>query len=273
MKKILLIIMSLFVFTHISFAESIMPVTKTDVDLMVTELRSSFYSQSYDICRKDNYVNWDEKIIKASFWEQVKLTMNMINKWKIDTEKTRKLTNEELSDIDYIKKVLLIELNDPKRPSWTTCDYIVDDFQNNVNKNLQVYLDNLNKLSLEYKNNISTNLKWDLSEFESETLSWKVVIIKDKKISSYIKELNSYKAIIVEKTNVSWKLVWYYVFIPHSDINNKNATLNRFNVSVLTVDMFYRIYNSLWIQYSESPTKKLPVKKIGSLYYGYKLYK
>ena len=44
MKKILIMIMSLFLFTHISFAESIMPVTKTDVDLMVTELRNSFCS-------------------------------------------------------------------------------------------------------------------------------------------------------------------------------------------------------------------------------------
>lgn len=268
------LMVSLFSINSISvFAESLMPITKYDIDSTITNLRKSFYSETYKMCRKDAYVSGDEKLIKAAFWEKIKSIMTMNNDWITTITKTRKLTTTELSEINYVKKTLQLELNDPKRPSWTVCDIIANDFQSHIEANTEGYLNTLDTLSNEYKTAVLTIVKWDLSKFTSTTMSGEVAVVKDKKIKKYVKELNTYSAIIIERTNVSWSIIWHYVFIPHFDINNKNATLTWDKLSVLTTDLMFRIYNGLreWNPYTMAT--KLYVKKIGSLYYGYKFYK
>ncbi len=104
-------------------------------------------------------------------------------------------------------------------------------------------------------------------------MSGEVAVIKDKKLISYVKDLNAYSAIVIERTNVYRTVIWHAVFIPHNDINNRNASLNGYKLSLLTPDLMFRMYNGLSQWNPNAVSSKLQVKKIGSKYYGYKLYK
>lgn len=224
------------------------------------------------------YVNqrspWDLELIKKTFLAQANYYLSPIENQKKETEKTRSLTEKEISDYTEIKRLFDLEKKEPKRPSFKACDKFMSNFKNNLYNEAELFKYNKKELGEEYKNATFENKSDYLKEYFSNILQAKIAVIKTTNIKKSIKEALNYKWFIIEKVNWEWKVVWFYLFVKNITISDKTTIIDNFDNNVLTSDYLAKIYKKInaemWV---DSWWKAAPITKVFKDYYFYNIYK
>lgn len=131
------------------FADTTIPITPAVADFMITIIRPASYTARTPQCKTDGI------LLKAIGKDYYASNMNKVEAWKVEIEKTRKLTINEKKDYDQVKSIFELEKKSPRAPTWKICDVAMTSFISNIKSLGSNYSKNKSIILDEYR---ATNL-------------------------------------------------------------------------------------------------------------------